>query len=109
MHGRSRRRVAEQADVMQELVIRQDGELTAVEILKEVFDSEHNADLLGETQAMASTRNQRWALMLRAYIYKISYNPGLDHTNADCLSRLPVPTHVTTVPLPGERAPIQSG
>ncbi|XP_062864462.1 uncharacterized protein K02A2.6-like [Trichomycterus rosablanca] len=40
---------------------------------------------------MVSPRVQRWAVMLRAYEYKIYYKPGKQHANADALSRLPVP------------------
>ena len=61
--------------------------------------------LLGETRgipAMASARIQRWALTLSAYNYVINYKPGVDHANADGLSRLPLPNHPGEVPLPGE-------
>ena len=61
--------------------------------------------LLGETRgipAMASARIQRWALMLSAYNYELCYKPGVDHTNADGLSRLPMSNYVATVPLPGD-------
>ena len=61
--------------------------------------------LLGETRgipAMASARIQRWALTLSAYNYVINYKPGVDHANADGLSRLPLPDHPGEVPLPGE-------
>ena len=61
--------------------------------------------LLGETRgipAMASARIQHWALTLSAYNYVINYKPGVDHANADGLSRLPLPDHPGEVPLPGE-------
>ena len=61
--------------------------------------------LLGETRGippMASARIQRWALMLSAYHYEICYRPGADHANADGLSRLPLPDHVTNIPVPGD-------
>ena len=61
--------------------------------------------LLGETcgiPPMASARIQRWALMLSAYHYEICYRPGADHANADGLSRLPLPDHVTNIPVPGD-------
>ena len=61
--------------------------------------------LLGETRGippMASARIQRWAVMLSAYHYEICYRPGVDHANADGLSRLPLPDHVTNVPVPGD-------
>ncbi|XP_062400896.1 uncharacterized protein K02A2.6-like [Sardina pilchardus] len=40
---------------------------------------------------MASPRIQRWAVTLRAYEYEIVYKPGKHHSNADALSRLPLP------------------
>ena len=40
---------------------------------------------------LASARLQRWALILSAYNYTISYKPGAQHANADSLSRLPLP------------------
>ncbi|KAJ8338235.1 hypothetical protein SKAU_G00372010 [Synaphobranchus kaupii] len=40
---------------------------------------------------MCSPRVQRWAVLLRAYEYKIVYKPGKEHANADALSRLPLP------------------
>ena len=61
--------------------------------------------LLGETRGippMASARVQRWALMLSAYRYNISYKPGVSHANADGLSRLPVANTISEVPLPGD-------
>lgn len=61
--------------------------------------------LLGETRGippMASACIQRWALMLSAYHYEICYRPGADHANADGLSRLPLPDHVTNIPVPGD-------
>ncbi len=51
---------------------------------------------------MASTRIQRWALLLSAYQYSIKYKRGQDHANADALSRLPLPCRSADVPLPGE-------
>lgn len=40
---------------------------------------------------MGSPRVQRWAVLLRAYEYRMVYKPGKDHANADALSRLPLP------------------
>ena len=40
---------------------------------------------------MGSPRVQRWAVLLRAYEYRIVYKPGKEHANADALSRLPLP------------------
>ena len=51
---------------------------------------------------LASARLQRWALTLSAYKYQIRYKPGKDNSNADVLSRLPLPESPSTVPLPEE-------
>ena len=42
--------------------------------------------------SLAAARLQRWALLLSAYKYDISYKPSLEHAHADGLSRLPLPT-----------------
>ena len=41
--------------------------------------------------SIAAARMQRWALLLSAYQYVISYRSTREHANADCLSRLPLP------------------
>ena len=53
---------------------------------------------------MASARVQRWALILGAYNYSISYKPGSEMSHADALSRLPLPGHpcYSSVPVPEE-------
>ena len=51
---------------------------------------------------MASARIQRWALTLSAYSYHIEFKPGSQHSNADGLSRLPLPDVPKQVPLSGE-------
>lgn len=51
---------------------------------------------------MASPRMQRWSLTLSAYDYEIQYRPGIEHQNADALSRLPLPEKPESVPKPGE-------
>ena len=43
------------------------------------------------TPPLASARIQRWALTLGGYDYTIEYKPGESHSNADFLSRLPLP------------------
>ena len=61
--------------------------------------------IFGETRPvphMASTRLQRWAYTLGAYNYHICYKPGSSHSNADMLSRSPVPESPPDVPPPGE-------
>ena len=52
--------------------------------------------------SLTSARLQRWALTLGAYNYQIQYKPGKDNSNADMLSRLPLPESPSSVPLPGE-------
>ena len=51
---------------------------------------------------MASARIQRWALMLSAYRYTIRYKAGTEISNADALSRLPIPVTTSSDCLPGE-------
>ena len=61
--------------------------------------------LFGEARGipqMASARIQRWALLLGAYDYSIVYKPGKEHSNADMLSRLPLPSYPGEVPVPTE-------
>ena len=40
---------------------------------------------------LAAARLQRWALLLAAYDYEIQFKPTHSHSNADGLSRLPLP------------------
>ena len=40
--------------------------------------------------ALAAARLQRWAIILLAYQYKVEFCATDKHTNADCLSRLPL-------------------
>ena len=40
---------------------------------------------------LAAARLQRWALLLSAYTYDIKFKPTSAHSNADGLSRLPLP------------------
>ena len=54
------------------------------------------------TPTLASACIQRWTLILSAYNYQIQYKPGKDSSNADVLSRLPLPHSSQSVPLPGE-------
>ena len=51
---------------------------------------------------MAASRIQRWNLTLSAYSYTIRFKPGKDNSNADALSRLPLPTSLETIPVPGD-------
>ena len=47
--------------------------------------------------SIAAAHMQRWALLLSAYQYVIAYGSTTrDHTNADCLSRLPLQKKETT-------------
>ena len=64
--------------------------------------------LLNESKpipCMASARIQRWALTLASYEYTIKYKSGLANSNADTLSRLPLPNSLTSeVPISSELA-----
>ena len=51
---------------------------------------------------LASARIQRWALTLSNYQYHLRYKPGVQNTNADGLSRLPLSTKTPYVPVPEE-------
>ena len=46
--------------------------------------------------SLAAARLQRWAVLLSAYKYNIRYNATSDHSNADGLSRLPLPSTGST-------------
>lgn len=50
----------------------------------------------------ASAQLQRWALILSAYDYAIAYKPGAQNSNADLLSRLPLPDTPMEAPIPEE-------
>ena len=52
--------------------------------------------------AQASARIQRWALTLAAYEYSLVFKKSTAHTNADALSRLPLPGTGQNTPLPAE-------
>eukprot|EP00118_Oscarella_pearsei_P019662 m.210275 g.210275 ORF g.210275 m.210275 type:complete len:281 (+) comp39743_c0_seq9:3016-3858(+) len=45
-----------------------------------------------EIPKVAAARLQRWATILSAHRYEIIYRSSKDHMNADCLSRLPIPS-----------------
>ena len=53
------------------------------------------------TPLMASGRVQRWSLTLLGYEYELVYRPGSQNSNADSLSRLPLPDTPKTTPLLG--------
>ena len=50
---------------------------------------------------MASSRIQRWALLLADYDYELVYREDQNHANADDLSRMPLPDTIARVPTPG--------
>ena len=43
---------------------------------------------------MAASRVQRWAVFLAGYDYEIKHIRGVDNTQADSLSRIPLPRSV---------------
>ena len=52
---------------------------------------------------MASVRIQRWELIFVSYEYTIKYKSGAANSDADALSRLPLPDPSTSeVPIPSE-------
>jgi hypothetical protein len=51
---------------------------------------------------LASSRIQRWALMLSAYRYSIRYKSGKTLSNADALSRLPQPVSASNSDTPAD-------
>ena len=63
---------------------------------------EHIFSSTSLTQSLASAHIQRWVLTLSAYDYQIRYKPGKINSNADTLSRLPLPDSLTSIPVPGE-------
>ena len=66
-----------------------------------ITDHKPLLSLLKEQKAIphqASGRIQRWALVLAAYEYTISFRPTESHSNADALSRLPLQTADKGVP-----------
>ena len=50
----------------------------------------------------ASSRIQRWALLLASYEYTIAYRSTTKHSNADAMSRLPLPNTPAKTPVPAE-------
>ena len=50
---------------------------------------------------LAAARLQRWALLLSAYDYVICYKSTREHSNADGLSRLPLPADPSSLPKDG--------
>ncbi len=70
-----------------------------------ITDHKPLISLLHEHHAIptsVSARIQRWALTLSMYNYRISFKPSGAHSNADVLSRLPLPSTVQDPPIPEE-------
>ena len=59
--------------------------------------SEHHA-----VSSQASARIQRWALTLAMYEYTLVFRSTTDHSNADAMSRLPLPEKPDHTPVPVE-------
>ncbi len=60
-----------------------------------VTDHRPLLSLLDPTKGLppvAAARVMRWAMFLAGYGYKLRYRKGVDHGNADAMSRLPLPT-----------------
>ena len=61
--------------------------------------------LLNSTKAipaMSSSRMQRWSLTLAAYDYQLDFRAGIKNSNADALSRLPLPDKPDNVTIPAD-------
>ena len=54
------------------------------------------------TSPQASARIHQWSLLLAAYEYTLVFRKTEAHSNADTLSRLPLPTVPAEVPTPPE-------
>jgi len=50
----------------------------------------------------ASGKIQCWSLKLAMYQHTLKFCPTAQHSNADALSRLPLPEILENVPIPGE-------
>lgn len=64
--------------------------------LKSLFNEKSNIPV------QASSRIQRWSLLLSSYEYTIAFKPTHKHGNADAMSRLPLPEKPNNVPVPQE-------
>lgn len=70
-----------------------------------VTDHKPLLGLLGQDKPIperSSPRMIRWAITLSAYRYQLIYRPGACISNADALSRLPLPAQRTYVPQPSD-------
>ena len=63
-----------------------------------ITDHEPLLSLFKEKQAIPNQASERWALVLAAYEYKISFRLTASHSNAVALSRLPLQTLDESVP-----------
>ena len=57
----------------------------------------HLFDPKQATSSIAAARIQRWSLFLSNYDHIVEYKKGVNNTNADALSRLPLPTTHSTL------------
>ena len=51
---------------------------------------------------MSSPRVQHWAVTLAGYTYDLVYQQGVNHGNANCMSRLPAPGILEESPVPAD-------
>ena len=51
---------------------------------------------------MSSPRVQRWAMTPAGHTYDMVYRRGVNHGNADCMSRLPAPGLLEESPVPAD-------
>ena len=70
--------------------------LSAHKPLQHIFDEDKPIPTL------ASAMIKRWAIIPGAYNYKVEYRPGVQHSNADVLSHLPLLEAISEVPEAGE-------
>ena len=74
---------------------------------KFILQTDHQplTTLFSETKnvpSQVSSRIQRWALLLQSYEYSVIFQSTSKHSNADAMSRLPLPDKPVSTPVPAE-------